>query len=355
MQALPNNRKNVDVAGTKFTRTGIAYELTGDGGPTLVLNWGWFSNIEAFHEIPGYTDFIERLAEFVRVVTFDVRGMGASTGPVGTFEDRVDDFRSVVDGVSHDPVIVGGASSGGALAVAFAASAPSRTEGAILYGTYSRLTSSDDQVFMASSDMIDRIRRSLGRWGNGATVGPLASSIAVASDGRELWKRIELACIDAESAVASFDVDATIDVTDRLPFVRAPALVIHRVNEQFVPPQAARFLARRIPRADLVYIDGLDHYPWLGNSQTIVTAIRDFVAGAPARPSDMKGILLTDIARSTQHTYFASAMRDGSRSSRSTTGSQPRASPRVTDNSPSRPETGSSPSSTVRRTQCAAR
>jgi hypothetical protein len=55
----------------------------GDGPIDLVVVPGIINNVELFHEIPGYTDFFERLARFARVVvfrTFAGFGMRAATG-----------------------------------------------------------------------------------------------------------------------------------------------------------------------------------------------------------------------------------------------------------------------------------
>jgi class 3 adenylate cyclase len=82
--------------------------------------------------------------------------------------------------------------------------------------------------------------------------------------------------------------------------VQAETLVLHRLNEQFVPPQAARYIAEKIPGAQLAYLDGLDHYPWLGPRDDVLDAIGTFLTGRDPAPSTVKAVLLTDIVRSTQ-------------------------------------------------------
>ena len=287
------------VAGSAFVRDAVAYEVVGSGPPTIVVNWGWFSNIEAFHEVPGYSAFIERLATIGRVVTFDVRGMGASRGSLGTFDERLDDLAAVVEEVAGEPVVAFGASSGGALAIAFAAKHPELVEKLVLYAAYPRLTQAE-QLPMANPELMVAIRKGLGRWGDGSSVGPLAPSVGVRADGRDLWSRVERACIDPEDALASFDVDATIDVVPALGDVRAPTLVIHRVNEQFVPPQVARYLANRISGAELALLDGLDHYPWLSKPEVVLGVLSSFIAGRAIDPPPLQSVLLTDIAGSTE-------------------------------------------------------
>ena len=58
----------------------IAYNVMGDAPIDLVLVHGIVSHIEAMHELlPGYTDFMRRLAKFARVITFDKRGRDCRT------------------------------------------------------------------------------------------------------------------------------------------------------------------------------------------------------------------------------------------------------------------------------------
>ena len=64
---------------TRYAKSGdlsIAYQVAGDGPIDLVVVPGIVSHVEAFHELPGYSRFIERLASFARVITFDKRGTG---------------------------------------------------------------------------------------------------------------------------------------------------------------------------------------------------------------------------------------------------------------------------------------
>jgi pimeloyl-ACP methyl ester carboxylesterase len=66
---------------TRYAKSGdlsIAYQLEGNGPLDLVVVPGIVSHVEAFHELPGYSRFIERLASFARVITFDKRGTGLS-------------------------------------------------------------------------------------------------------------------------------------------------------------------------------------------------------------------------------------------------------------------------------------
>jgi len=66
---------------TRYAQSGdvsIAYQVMGEGPIDIIVVPGLTSNIEMFHEMPGYTATLRRLARFSRVVTFDKRGQGLS-------------------------------------------------------------------------------------------------------------------------------------------------------------------------------------------------------------------------------------------------------------------------------------
>ena len=71
---------------TRYARSGdvsIAYQVMGEGPIDLIMVPGLVSHAEFFHELPGYTDFLRRLAAFARVISFDKRGQGLSDRIVG--------------------------------------------------------------------------------------------------------------------------------------------------------------------------------------------------------------------------------------------------------------------------------
>ena len=56
----------------------IAYQVVGEGPIDLVLVHGWISHPEHQWEDPSLARFLERLASFSRLITFDKRGTGMS-------------------------------------------------------------------------------------------------------------------------------------------------------------------------------------------------------------------------------------------------------------------------------------
>ncbi|MCJ8499560.1 alpha/beta fold hydrolase [Desulfatitalea alkaliphila] len=72
-----------------------------------------------------------------------------------------------------------------------------------------------------------------------------------------------------------------IDVTDLLPGLVIPTLVIHRRGDRPVPMVHGRELATRIPNARFVLLDGTIHFPWLGNVDDVLLPLFDFLGDHP--------------------------------------------------------------------------
>lgn len=83
-------------------------------------------------------------------------------------------------------------------------------------------------------------------------------------------------------------VNSQIDITDILPTIHIPTLVIHRTGDVTVNVEAGRQLAARIPKARMVELPGIDHLPWVGdNSHEILQKLEEFL-------TDLKSVPVSD-------------------------------------------------------------
>jgi pimeloyl-ACP methyl ester carboxylesterase len=74
-------------------------------------------------------------------------------------------------------------------------------------------------------------------------------------------------------------MNSEINIAGILPSVRVPTLILHRTEDPTVGIEGGRFLAKHIPGAKLVELDGIDHFAWLGtNAAQIADMILDFIA-----------------------------------------------------------------------------
>jgi class 3 adenylate cyclase len=95
-----------------------------------------------------------------------------------------------------------------------------------------------------------------------------------------------------------------IDISNILPTIQVPTLVIHRTDDQIVSVERGRVLAERIPGARCIELPGSDHILFVGdNASEIYDAIEEFLTGArPPVTVDrvLATVLFTDIVGSTE-------------------------------------------------------
>jgi len=98
-------------------------------------------------------------------------------------------------------------------------------------------------------------------------------------------------------------MNGEIDVRHVLPSVSVPTLVLHRSGELVVSVHEGRYIAERIPGAKYVELDGVDHWPWLGDADAVIEEIQEFLTGTrePVEPDRVLAtVLFTDIVSSTE-------------------------------------------------------
>jgi class 3 adenylate cyclase len=91
-------------------------------------------------------------------------------------------------------------------------------------------------------------------------------------------------------------------VTDILPTVSVPTLVLHR-SKDAVTVLGGRLLTSRIPNAKVVVLPGQDHAFWVGDVDAVVDEIESFLTGvrpAPEPDRVLATVMFTDIVGSTE-------------------------------------------------------
>jgi class 3 adenylate cyclase len=94
-----------------------------------------------------------------------------------------------------------------------------------------------------------------------------------------------------------------IDVRDIVGSVRVPTLILHRQGDHICHVENARYLAKRIPGARYLELDGEDHIPWGQNGDEIAAEIQEFLTGARESPTPdrvLTTVLFTDLVGSTE-------------------------------------------------------
>jgi class 3 adenylate cyclase len=114
---------------------------------------------------------------------------------------------------------------------------------------------------------------------------------------------IERLCASPGMARATLQSAALINITDVLPTITVPTLVVH-ADEDLVPVQFGRFIADQIPGARMLEVKGRDHAPWfVDHADLVADEVEEFLtgarhAGAPQRV--LSTVLFTDIVGSTE-------------------------------------------------------
>jgi class 3 adenylate cyclase len=136
--------------------------------------------------------------------------------------------------------------------------------------------------------------------GDGSTVTIFAPD---ADDVLRTWWGIRERLAGSPGAIRNLIASSWItDVTDVLPTVQAPTLVLYRRSDPALAPQQAHFLAGRIPGASLVEVPGASTFPWL-DSAPLLDQVEEFLTGArpaPAGERVLATILFTDLVGSTE-------------------------------------------------------
>ena len=78
-------------------------------------------------------------------------------------------------------------------------------------------------------------------------------------------------------------MSASIDIRDVLPAIRVPTLVLYRADE--VLAEASRYMGERIAGAKVVELPGTDHMPWLGDQDSALDEIEEFLTGVRPHPA----------------------------------------------------------------------
>jgi class 3 adenylate cyclase len=119
-------------------------------------------------------------------------------------------------------------------------------------------------------------------------------------------------CITPEAAQAALAATNEFNVTELLPQLRTPTLVLHRRQLALPPVSLARGLASRIPNARLVVLEGTSMAPYLGDMEAVLAATEEFLgdgeeaevgaAEPPREAGALATILFTDMEGSTSLT-----------------------------------------------------
>jgi len=295
---------------TRYARSGpynIAYQVVGDGPFDLLWVPGFVSNIELAWEEPQLAHHLTRLARFSRLILFDKRGTGLSDrvppDALPTLEERMEDLVVVLDAVGSERAALFSHSEGGNLATLFAATKPARTIALVTAGIFAKRTWSPDYPWAPTPEQraieIEAAERD---WGGQASLSTMApSAMYDEAFGRRLATYFRRSASPG-AAAALLRMNSQIDIRGILPTITVPTLVMHRTDDRDAKVEEGRWIAGQIPGARFIELPGEDHLPWVGDQDTMLDAVEQFLTGSiPAKAVDrvLATVLFIDIVGST--------------------------------------------------------
>jgi len=289
---------------TKYAKSGdihIAYQVFGEGSVDLVFIPGFVSHLETYWDEPSYARWLRRLGSFSRVIRFDKRGTGLSdqVSELPGMDQRMDDVSVVMDAVGIERAVIFGASEGGSLATLFAASHPERSQALIIFGGFAKFSS-----WIPTQEALERFIQYIDNdWGSGESMPIFASTKKGDLAFKQWWGKFERLGASPAAAIKLIHMNSQIDITEILPSINVPTLVMHRKDDMAVDVEAGRLLAERIPGAKYIELSGTDHLPFVGeNSDRILDEMEHFLTGETSIPSVervLATVVFTDIVDST--------------------------------------------------------
>ena len=294
---------------TRFTRcdgVDIAYQVVGEGERDIVYIPAFVSHLEVMWELAEFAAFLERLASFGRLITFDKRGTGLSDRLPGmpTLEERSHDVGAVMDAAGSERAAIAGWGDGAAVALMFATNHPERVTALVLGSLGVKVAAGPDAALVADPKVVQAMTEAIEHgWGQATFATVVAPSRA--DDQRFLawyrrWERLS-ATPNAAAALSRCMLD--FDADPLLTAVQAPTLVLNRTDSLF-DPEAVRAVAERIPGCKRVELPGVDATPYVGNADAYLDEIQEFLTGtrgAPDLDRHLATVLFTDIVDSTRH------------------------------------------------------
>ena len=283
----------------EYARSGdvnIAYAVIGEGDRDLLFLPPWASNLDVVLEYPAVERGFETLSGIGRMIVFDRRGTGLSDRLCGmaTLEEGMDDALAVLDAVGTEKVAVMAVHEAGGLGMLLAATHPERVSGLVLYGSFASTTWHEDYPWGQKPEEREmQIDFVVETWGKPDGIAVLVDPKAAEDEHfRNWWAKWQRNSLSKDVIRKGFEMLALTDVRSVLPAIKVPTLILHRKDSPQVPVENARYLHQHIPGSKLVELEGDDFLPFLGDSQSIVDEVEEFLTGSRT-PRDSERILST--------------------------------------------------------------
>jgi pimeloyl-ACP methyl ester carboxylesterase len=245
----------------------VTYGELGDGAPLVFLP-GWVSRLDEYSSgADPRGRLLAKLAERLRVIAYDRYGTGMSAGPVTDFslETSVEELLGLLDAIDEEHVTLFASSSSSPAAVAAAARDTRVLRLVVMCGF-----ACGPAVFhnrAVADSMLSMVRSG---WGMGSRV--LANLLLPDREDEPSFARFQRRAATPEVAAGFLGQMYSADVSGLLATVRQPALILHYREDPAIPVAGGHELARGLPHAELILLEGAYHLPPAGDVDRIAEA-----------------------------------------------------------------------------------
>ena len=302
----------MEVPDVQYARSGdvaIAYQVVGEGPVDVVYARGMTGDLLSSWDQPLLARHFADLARFSRLLTFDKRGTGLSdrVREVPTLETRMDDIRAVMDAAGSERAFLWSGHEGSRSAILFAATYPERTAGLVLLEPSVRGTATPDYPWAPTEkEWRRRLVEVRSGWGRRDFFESLLREWVPTMAGDDAFADWYVGhmrrSLSPGAALSFFRTMMDADVTDVLPAVRVPTLILCKRSER----DQSTYVAERIPGAEVSELGGfVGMFTWIDDDvheQTIRETERfvTSVGGLQEPERILTTVLFTDIVGSTE-------------------------------------------------------
>jgi class 3 adenylate cyclase/pimeloyl-ACP methyl ester carboxylesterase len=243
----------------------LAYAAVGEG-PPLLKSAHWLGHLEYDWEFPILRPYLLGLAKGRTLVRYDARGNGLSDWDVReiSLDAWVNDMETVADSAGLDRFPLVGFSQGCAVSIAYAVRHPERVSHLVLYGGF--VTGQNKRPNL-TAEMRERFNalKTLVRQGWGADTPAFrqlfTSSLmpTATKEQMDAFNELQRLSGSPDGAVRYLETVGELDVSELLPKVTTPTLVMHVRDDLTASIDRGRQLAAGIPDARFVALPGKNH------------------------------------------------------------------------------------------------
>ena len=243
-------------------------------GRDIILLHGWGLHGGVWRELAA------RLAASFRVLLPDLPGHGRSRAANGDF--TLEDIVTELQGYVTAPAVWVGWSLGALVALHRRAALPQRVSRLVLIGATPRFAQAPDWPCAMPPQTLAQFARDLEGDYRGTLLRFLSLQNGAGAAGQDAVRTLRALLAqhgepDPAALRAGLRLLAQTDLRAVLPDIRPPALVLHGAYDRLAPPAAAKFLAERLPMAQLALIPSAGHAPFLSHADATWSALNEFL------------------------------------------------------------------------------